>query len=157
MEKVLQLTAVITREGNGYVATFPELDVVSEGDTVEEARSNLLEAVEGFLRDGILFRDSPPPQEGDLRHADYADRADCPAQINSEVASCLDCASSLAERSAKSWPSMVLRSPAQRQPRHHAKEVQWHDDHCACAGSCGIEGRHLVGNHQTIRPVSHPV
>ena len=49
MEKVLQLTAVIEREGNGYVATCPELDVVSQGDTVEEARRNLLEAVEGFF------------------------------------------------------------------------------------------------------------
>ena len=49
MEKVLQLTAVIEREGNGYVATCPEVDVVSQGDTVEEARRNLLEAVEGFL------------------------------------------------------------------------------------------------------------
>ena len=49
MEKVLQLTAVIEREGNGYVATCPEVDVVSQGDTVEEARSNLLEAVEGFF------------------------------------------------------------------------------------------------------------
>ena len=49
MEKVLQLTAVIEREGQGYVATCPEVDVVSQGDTVEEARLNLLEAVEGFF------------------------------------------------------------------------------------------------------------
>lgn len=49
MEKVLQLTAVIEREGEGYVATCPEVDVVSQGDTVEAARLNLLEAVEGFF------------------------------------------------------------------------------------------------------------
>lgn len=49
MEKLLQLTAVIEREEDGYVATCPELDVVSQGDTVEEARSNLLKAVEGFF------------------------------------------------------------------------------------------------------------
>lgn len=49
MEKVLQLTAVIEREGDGYVATCPELDIVSQGDGVEDARMNLLEAVEGFL------------------------------------------------------------------------------------------------------------
>lgn len=49
MRRVLQLTAVIEREGDGYVATCPELDVVSQGKTVEEARRNLLEAVEGFL------------------------------------------------------------------------------------------------------------
>jgi predicted RNase H-like HicB family nuclease len=49
MDKVLQLTAVIEREGNGYVATCPELDIVSQGKTVEEARLNVLEAVEGFF------------------------------------------------------------------------------------------------------------
>lgn len=49
MDKMLQLTAVIEREGEGFVATCPELDIVSQGVTVEEARLNLLEAVEGFL------------------------------------------------------------------------------------------------------------
>jgi predicted RNase H-like HicB family nuclease len=49
MNKMLQLTAVIEREGDGYVATCPELDVVSQGGTVEAARLNLLEAVEGFF------------------------------------------------------------------------------------------------------------
>lgn len=49
MKKVLQLTAIIEREGDGYVATCPEVDVVSQGDTVENARQNLLEAVEGFF------------------------------------------------------------------------------------------------------------
>ncbi|MDY0092843.1 MAG: type II toxin-antitoxin system HicB family antitoxin [Candidatus Vecturithrix sp.] len=49
MKKTLQLTAVIEREGDGYVATCQELDVVSQGETIEEARMNLVEAVEGFL------------------------------------------------------------------------------------------------------------
>lgn len=49
MRKVLSLTAVIEREGDGYVATCQELDIVSQGDTVEGARLNLVEAVEGFL------------------------------------------------------------------------------------------------------------
>jgi predicted RNase H-like HicB family nuclease len=49
MSNVGRLTAVIEREGDGYVATCPELDVVSQGNTVEEARLNLLEAVEGFF------------------------------------------------------------------------------------------------------------
>ncbi len=49
MSKVLQLTAVIEREGDGYVATCQELGVVSQGSTVEEARLNLVEAVEGFF------------------------------------------------------------------------------------------------------------
>lgn len=46
---VLQLTAIIEREDDGYVSTCPELDIVSQGDTVQEARMNLLEAVEGFF------------------------------------------------------------------------------------------------------------
>jgi len=49
MSKMLQLTAVIEREENGYVATCQELGVVSQGKTVEEARLNLVEAVEGFF------------------------------------------------------------------------------------------------------------
>ena len=49
MSRVLQLTAVIEREGDGYVALCPELDVASQGSTVEEARENLREAVELFL------------------------------------------------------------------------------------------------------------
>jgi len=42
-------TAVVEREGDGYVALCPELDAASQGDTVEEARANLREAVELFL------------------------------------------------------------------------------------------------------------
>jgi len=44
-----QFTAVIERDGDGYAALCPELDVVSQGDTVDQARSNLREAVELFL------------------------------------------------------------------------------------------------------------
>ncbi len=42
-------TAIVDREDTGYVAICPELDVVSQGDTVEEAKANLREAVELFL------------------------------------------------------------------------------------------------------------
>jgi predicted RNase H-like HicB family nuclease len=42
-------TALIEREGDGYVALCPELDIASQGDTVEEAHRNLTEAVELFL------------------------------------------------------------------------------------------------------------
>lgn len=44
-----QLTAVIGREDNAYVALCPELDIASQGDTVEVARRNLIEALELFL------------------------------------------------------------------------------------------------------------
>ncbi len=46
---IRQLTAIIEREGNGYVSLCPELDVASQGDTIESARNNLQEAVELFL------------------------------------------------------------------------------------------------------------
>lgn len=44
-----RLTAVIEREGNLYVAFCPELDIVSQGNTIEEARNNLREAIELFF------------------------------------------------------------------------------------------------------------
>lgn len=42
-------TAIIEKEGSLYVALCPELDVASQGTTVEEATANLKEAVELFL------------------------------------------------------------------------------------------------------------
>ena len=42
-------TAIVEEEGSGYVALCPELDVASQGDTVESATANLKEAVELFL------------------------------------------------------------------------------------------------------------
>ena len=44
-----QLTAIIEREDNGYVAFCPEVDVASQGATVNEARVNLKEALELFF------------------------------------------------------------------------------------------------------------
>lgn len=44
-----QLTAVIHREGDGFVSLCPELDIASQGDTVEEAKNNLREALELFF------------------------------------------------------------------------------------------------------------
>jgi len=49
MSRTQQLTALIEREGDGYVSLCPELDVASQGDTVEEARDNLVEALELFF------------------------------------------------------------------------------------------------------------
>jgi predicted RNase H-like HicB family nuclease len=44
-----RLTAIIEREDDGYVALCPELDIASQGDSVEEARQNLREALELFF------------------------------------------------------------------------------------------------------------
>ena len=43
------LTAILTREDGGFVALCPEVDVASQGATVEEAKANLKEAVELFF------------------------------------------------------------------------------------------------------------
>ncbi len=44
-----QLTAFIEREGDGYVSLCPELDIASQGSTIQEARENLREALELFF------------------------------------------------------------------------------------------------------------
>ena len=44
-----QLTAIIDKEGEGYVSWCPEVDISSQGDTVNEARKNLQEALELFF------------------------------------------------------------------------------------------------------------
>ncbi len=44
----MKLTAIIEREGDGYVSLCPELDIASQGDTIEQARDNLREALELF-------------------------------------------------------------------------------------------------------------
>ena len=49
MQKKHQFTAVIEREDDMYVALCPELDIASQGKTVEEARENLQEALELFF------------------------------------------------------------------------------------------------------------
>lgn len=43
------LTAIVEREGDGYVALCPEVDVASQGATVTEARDNLAEALTLFF------------------------------------------------------------------------------------------------------------
>lgn len=56
----MNLTAIIEREGDGYTSLCPELDIASQGDTIENARENLREALE-------LFFESASPEEVTLR------------------------------------------------------------------------------------------
>jgi len=44
-----QLTAIIEKEDDGYVALCPEVDVASQGSTIDEAKNNLKEALELFF------------------------------------------------------------------------------------------------------------
>jgi predicted RNase H-like HicB family nuclease len=47
--KTVTLSAVLNPEDNGYVSLCPELDIASQGDTVEDALVSLKEALEGFF------------------------------------------------------------------------------------------------------------
>jgi predicted RNase H-like HicB family nuclease len=49
MKNIQNFTAIIEKEDNSYVALCPELDVASQGDTVEDAKQNLQEAIELFF------------------------------------------------------------------------------------------------------------
>ena len=49
MKSTQQFTAIIDREGDGYISLCPELDIASQGDNIEEARRNLIEALELFF------------------------------------------------------------------------------------------------------------
>lgn len=49
MSNLEQFTAIIEREKDQFVALCPELDIASQGDSVEEARKNLKEALELFF------------------------------------------------------------------------------------------------------------
>ena len=50
------ITAIIEREGDGYVSLCPEFDIASQGTSMEEALANLKEAIE-------LFFESADPSE----------------------------------------------------------------------------------------------
>lgn len=45
-----RLTAIIKREENGFFALCPEPDIASQGDTIDEAKNNLQEALELFFK-----------------------------------------------------------------------------------------------------------
>lgn len=56
MKNLRQLTAIIEKEDDMYVALCPEFDIVSQGKTVETAKANLAEALQ-------LFFESADPNE----------------------------------------------------------------------------------------------
>ena len=52
----MELTAIIKRDGAGYVALCPQVDIAGQGSSVELARDNLKEAL-------ALFFESADSQE----------------------------------------------------------------------------------------------
>ncbi len=51
-------TAIVTREKKFYVALAPDVDIASQGKTIEEAIANLKEALELYFEDDDAIR--PP-------------------------------------------------------------------------------------------------
>ena len=49
MQQIKQLTCIIEREEDGYVSLCPQMDIASQGESVDEARNNLIEAIELFF------------------------------------------------------------------------------------------------------------
>jgi predicted RNase H-like HicB family nuclease len=56
MKAAQRVTAIIEREDDGFVAFCPELDIASEGTSIEHARANLIEAL-------TLFFETASPSE----------------------------------------------------------------------------------------------
>jgi predicted RNase H-like HicB family nuclease len=55
----VRLTAAITHEGDWYVARCLDVEVASQGESVEAALANLREALE------LYFEDTPTPELGE--------------------------------------------------------------------------------------------
>ena len=51
MKKSVDFTAIIRKGEEQYVALCPEVDVVSQGTTIEQALANLKEAVELYVEE----------------------------------------------------------------------------------------------------------
>jgi predicted RNase H-like HicB family nuclease len=65
MKSTQQFTAIIEREGDGYISLCPELDIASQGDNIEEARQNLIEALE------LFFETAAPSEVKNRLHTNY--------------------------------------------------------------------------------------
>jgi predicted RNase H-like HicB family nuclease len=60
MQAAQRLTVIIEREDDGFVASCPDLDIASQGTSVDDARANLVEAL-------TLFFETAAPSEIDRR------------------------------------------------------------------------------------------
>ncbi|MCC3450412.1 type II toxin-antitoxin system HicB family antitoxin [Microcoleus sp. Pol14C2] len=65
MKSTQQFTAIIEREGDGYISLCPELDIASQGDNIEEARQNLIEALE------LFFETADPSEVKNRLHSEF--------------------------------------------------------------------------------------
>ncbi len=77
MTTTRQRTAIIEREDDSCVALCPELDIASQGETVEAARTNLIEALE------LFFESADPSEVARRLHGEH--RSDRPSPAAAPV------------------------------------------------------------------------
>lgn len=65
MKTKRNFTAIIEKEDNMYVALCPEIDIASQGNSVEEARENLKEAIE------LFFESASPSEVQERLHSEF--------------------------------------------------------------------------------------
>ena len=76
----MHLDIVITKEGKKYSSWCPQLDIASSGNTTDEAKDNLREAIELYLED----KDAKIPQSSSsitLTSIEVKDNAKAPGAI----------------------------------------------------------------------------
>lgn len=64
MERVERVPRVIEWRRAGYVASCPQVEIASQGDTIEEARNNLQDALALFMETASLdeIAERPTPR-----------------------------------------------------------------------------------------------
>lgn len=62
--QIKNFTAIIQNEDDGYVSLCPELDIASQGNTIQEARSNLTEAIQ------LFFETASPSEINERLHSE---------------------------------------------------------------------------------------
>jgi predicted RNase H-like HicB family nuclease len=73
MKPTCRVTAIIEREDDGFVALCPEFDIASQGTSIEDARSNLVEAL------SLFFEAASPEEIRDRLHQDvFVTQAEVP-------------------------------------------------------------------------------
>jgi predicted RNase H-like HicB family nuclease len=66
MQSTQKFMIIIEREGDGYRSLCPELDIASQGDNIEKARRNLIEALE------LFFETADPSEVKNRLHSENA-------------------------------------------------------------------------------------
>lgn len=119
--KSMRLTAAVTKEGKWHIARCLEVEVTTQGETIEEALHNLKEALELYFEDAPPREPSAPPS---------SHRSKSRSVSESIVANCVWTRS--ANFTHSGW---FLPGESERQSRE-AQSRGW--PHCDCSDAQGI-------------------